>query len=493
MQPKSVQSNLTKLTKAAQKRQAAGRLDDAILIWRTILLAQPDHVPTLSALGATLFDQGRIAEAEATYRVAVERAPQQPELWRALARILRHWENLDEAENCLHNALARAPDDHESLIAMGQLKLRQGAVMEAMAQFQSVLDRNAADKDALLGMGEGRWQQGQWQEATRCFQRAALVHKNDPVIRFRLARAQLSLGHWQDSWAYFEARTKLTKPDWDRVPVWQGEPIADSTVVINHEGGLSDALQFGRLAERVPAMRVIYRCPAEIHRLLKGSHWTIDIIPDSDRMPEADFQVSLLSLPHLTGLTIDDLPGRVPYLRADPTELSKWRRRLGDGVRIGISWQGGSRFHGDGKREIPLTAFQPFCDLPRVQLYSLQKGEGREQLAQSGLPVEDLDQELDEGPDAFLDTAAAITELTMVITVDNTIAHLAGALGKPVWCCLPHGLPEWRWQASGRDTPWYPTMDLFHCEQPGDWQGLMKTLARRLQTMMGGFDPDNQR
>lgn len=491
--PDNLQSKLVKLTKAAQSRQAAGRLDDAIMIWRTILLAQPDHVPTLYALGKTLFEQGRIAEAEATFRVAVERAPQQPALWRILAKVLMHWENWEEAENCLHNALARAPEDVDTLLSLGQLKLKSGAVMEAMAGFQTVLDQDSANKEALLGMGEGRWKQGQWQEAVRCFQQAAMLHRSDPAVQFRLARAQLSLGQWQDSWDYFEARTKLDKPDWGRIPTWQGEAIDDKTLLVNHEGGLSDALQFGRLAERVPAQQVIYRCPASISRLLKGSHWSVEIASDRDPKPRADVQTSLLSLPALLKLSPPDLPGRFPYLRADPTELSHWRSRLGDGVRIGISWQGGSRLFGEGTRQIPLTAFEPLCGLPRIRLFSLQKGEGREQLQQLGLPIEDLDPDLDEGRDAFLDTAAAINCLTMVISVDNAIAHLAAALGKPVWCCLPHGLPEWRWQASGRDTPWYPTMDLFHCPNPGDWRGLMRELARRLQTMMGGFDPDNQR
>lgn len=491
--PDSLQSKLVKLTKAAQSRQAAGRLDEAIVIWRTILLAQPDHVPTLYALGETLFQQGRIAEAEATFRVAVERAPQQPALWRILAKVLMHWENWEEAENCLHNALARAPEDVDTLLSLGQLKLKRKAAMEAMAHFQTVLDSDPTQKGALLGMGEGRWQHGQWQEAVRCFQRAAMMHKTDPAIHFRLARAQLSLGHWKDSWDNFESRLKLEKPDWGRIPNWQGEPVEDKTLLVNHEGGLSDAIQFGRLAEMVPAQRVIYRCPASVRRLLHGSHWSIEVASDRDPVPRADLQVNLLSLPALLKLSPDDLPGRMPYLRADPTELAHWRTRLGEGVRIGISWQGGRRIYGEGTRQIPLSAFQPLCDLPRVSLFSLQKGEGREQLHQYGLPIEDLDMELDEGPDAFLDTAAAINCLTMVISVDNAIAHLAGALGKPVWCCLPHGMPEWRWQATDRDTPWYPTMDLFHCPEPDDWHGLMQSLAQRLKTMMGGFDPDNHR
>ncbi|RED45100.1 tetratricopeptide repeat protein [Aestuariispira insulae] len=482
----------------AQLLHARGQTGEAVMIWRNILLARPDDVDVLLAMGRALFEAGRIAEAEASLRVAVERAPQRPEIWIALSQCLQSWGSWQEAEDCLHNATARAPDRWEAHQALGALKLAQGSIMEAMAAFQAALDRNSDFAPARIGLGRGWWLRGQAEEAIRHFKEAAESAPKMPETQLQLGLALLSQGKGAEGWRALEGRmnaqTQLNDPPIQldpkikTLPLWNGQPLTHETLLVTHEGGLCEALQFSRLLNRIPAERVIYHCPASLKALLQGSHSKAEFVSDHETAPAADRRVPLLSLPHL--LNLDRPDDQKPYLRADPTLLSPWRSRLEGGVKIGIAWKGGSRPFDAGERYVPLEAFRPLNELEGVSLVSLQKGDGRQEMDAVPFPVHDFDSEMDEEQDAFLDSAAMIQAMPLVIAVDGAIAHLAGALGRPVWCLLPPDLPEWRWQAEGRDTPWYPTMDLFRCPDSGNWENLMQELATRLRRMMAGEDPD---
>jgi hypothetical protein len=167
-------------------------------------------------------------------------------------------------------------------------------------------------------------------------------------------------------------------------------------------------------------------------------------------------------------------------LFAEPDRAAVWRNRFGsDGLRVGIAWQGFSGRFEDIGRSIPLTSFAPLAAVPGVRLISLQKGEGEEQVAGAGFAVETL-QDLDEGPDAFIDTAAVLTTLDLIITSDTSIGHLAGALGRPVWVALRR-VPDWRWMLDRADSPWYPTMRLFRQKSEGEWQSVFAEMARTLR------------
>jgi len=491
-------SQLSKLKSQARHLHAQGRSPEAILIWRNILLARPDDVDSLYAMGRTLLEIGRLAEAEASLRVAVERAAHRAEIWITLAKALTQWGDVEEAENCLHNAIARAPDQPHPHQALGEMKLKAGDIMQAMAAFQAALDRDQGFSPAQTGMGKGWWLRGQRDEAIRHFREAVKSSPRYADGHLQLSLALLAQGKGAEGWHEFEWRRHLggkpygSLPDLDPVtaalPEWDGHALAGQTLIITHEGGLCEALQFGRLLDLVQGGRVIYLCPAPLRALLQGAHWKADLVADNEPAPKADLRASLLSLPNL--LNLDEPPEQVPYLRPDPTLLAPWRARLGDSVRIGICWRGGSRPFDAGDRHIPLEAFKPLADLEGVSLVSLQKGDGRQEMDEVPFPIHDFDSEMDDGEHAFLDSAAMIQAMTMVVSVDGAIAHLAGALGRPVWTVLPHGSPEWRWQTMERETPWYPTMDLFRCPQPGDWSGVMATLAQRLKRMMLGEDPD---
>jgi hypothetical protein len=188
-----------------------------------------------------------------------------------------------------------------------------------------------------------------------------------------------------------------------------------------------------------------------------------------------------LSLPRLLDTTLANVPAEVPYLRADPALVGRWRERLA-GVRafkIGIAWQGSAANRTDPWRSIPLAQFAPLAGLDGVRLISLQKGPGSEQVSRITFPVTDLGPELDTASGPFMDTAAVIKDLDLVVTADTAIAHLAGALGVPVWVTLP-AVPDWRWLLGRKDSPWYPSMRLFRQERRGDWEGVFQRMAAAL-------------
>jgi hypothetical protein len=200
-------------------------------------------------------------------------------------------------------------------------------------------------------------------------------------------------------------------------------------------------------------------------------------------LPRCDYYLPILSAPGALGTTRSTIPREVPYLAADPDLTARWRGELAgtDGFKIGIAWQGARDYRSDQWRSIPLAHFAPLASLPGVRLISLQKGFGSEQLAAVDFPVLDLSDRLDEAAGAFMDTAAVIRSLDLVVTSDTAIPHLAGALGAPAWVALPLA-PDWRWLLSGDDSPWYPTMRLFRQATLGQWQDVFERIAQAVQT-----------
>jgi ADP-heptose:LPS heptosyltransferase len=219
-----------------------------------------------------------------------------------------------------------------------------------------------------------------------------------------------------------------------------------------------------------------------LRRLLCGLSPTIQILGERDKPEDFDFHCPLLSLPLAFGTTLDTVPRMPRYLAPEPDRVARWRQRLGtQGFRVGICWQGNPRNAGEVGRSPPLAMFARLSPHKGVLLISLQKHHGTEQLAAlpAGLSVEELGQEFDAGPDAFLDAAAAMESLDLIISSDTAIAHLAGALGRPTWLVLKH-VPDWRWLMQREDSPWYPAHRLFRQSRRGDWEGVFARVQRAL-------------
>jgi hypothetical protein len=294
--------------------------------------------------------------------------------------------------------------------------------------------------------------------------------------------ALLLKGDFDQGWPEYEWRMRSV--EWAAavptlpIPLWDGGLLRGKTILLRAEQGFGDTLQFIRFAPLVKGRggRVLFECPGPLRRVLAGVSGVDQFVETGARPPGVDVLAHLLSLPGLLGTTPNNIPAAIPYLHADPERVAAWKEELAShpGLKIGITWQGNPAFKGDRRRSFALKRFAPVARLEGVRLFSLQKGFGIEQLEQSEdpLPVESLGPRLDD----FVETAAVIKNLDLVISPDTAVAHLAGALGVPVWVTLPF-TPDWRWMRERTDTPWYPTMRLFRQSAPGDWHGMFETIA----------------
>ena len=250
---------------------------------------------------------------------------------------------------------------------------------------------------------------------------------------------------------------------------------------------MGDTIHFLRYARvlKERGARVVLAAQRPLGRLLT-SHPDVDelfLLGSTEIAPRADFVLPLLSVAGALGTTVATIPREIPYLSADPALTDQWREELAkiEGFKIGIAWQGVREFHADRWRSIPLAQFSPLAAVPGVKLISLQKGFGSEQVATVDFPVLDFTGRLDEAAGPFMDTAAILRNLDLVVTADTVIAHLAGALGVPVWLALQFE-PEWRWLADRDDTPWYPTMRLFRQTAFGQWPDVFERIAQAVAT-----------
>ena len=372
----------------------------------------------------------------------------------------------------------------------------QGKLAEAVAMGRRAVALQPHFLTAQFNLAVALEDSGEWEESLAGFQR---VLDLDPCVaegHFALAQAYLRQGDFARGRAEYEWRLHLPEYGWMRrlpafteKPRWSGETIRDKTILISAEQGLGDTLQFIRYIPRVVARahRVIFWVQPALKALLRNVEG-VELVSMSEPHPSFDVYCPLLSLPGVFATTPGDIPPVEPCIEADPEAVERWRLRLGDhGFRIGVSWQGKPGASVDLGRSIPLAIFAPLARIPGVRLISLQKNAGVEQLLglPDGMKVETLGEEFDNGEGAFLDTAAVMMNLDLVVASDTAIAHLAGTLGRPTWVALRR-VPDWRWMLDRPDTPWYPTMRLFRQKVAGDWEGVFSEIAESVAARARG-------
>jgi tetratricopeptide (TPR) repeat protein len=431
-----------------------GRPADAEAACRAALALKPGTAEALQCLGHALFDQRRPEEAVAAYREALRLKPSLADIQNNLAMALREADQPDEAERWFRAAARREPRD-------------------------VTLRGNLA---SLLRM-EGRL------EAAEIIYREALrLDPDDAVQRYNLGILLLLAGRLAEGWAEYEYRfqARATPGRSFPQPLWSGEPLAGRTLLVHAEQGFGDTIQFCRyLPLLAKTGRVVLEAQGRLLRLLSSLPGDIQLVRAGETLPAFDLHCPLLGLPARCGTTLDTIPADVPYLHAEDTLVARWRERLGpEGFKVGICWQGNPGYAADRSRSIALEHFRPLADVPGVRLISLQKTNGVEQLGRlaAELRIETLGDALDAGPDGFVDTAAIMQSLDLVITSDTAIPHLAGALGRPVWMALAK-TPDWRWLLDRPDCPWYPTMRLFRQGTRGDWPGVFAEIAGALTAL----------
>ncbi len=305
-----------------------------------------------------------------------------------------------------------------------------------------------------------------------------------PEAHFHLAVAHLTLGDWAAGWNEYESRwaCQVSEPRNLTLPLWDGSSIEGQTILLWAEQGLGDAIQFVRYAADVQrrGARVIVEVRPPLVPLLKSARGIEQLVAYGQPLPPADCHAPLMSLPRILNTTPDTAARDVPYLSAESARANAWRNELGAvrGFKVGIAWQGNPRVHGDRFRSIPLDQFKPLAMVPGVSLISLQHGATAGALNAAPFQLLAIDGLDTDG--AFLDTAAIMTSLDLVITSDTSIAHLAGALGVPCWVALSVGA-DWRWMLARADSPWYPSLRLYRQTTLGDWPPVFERMAADLQ------------
>jgi len=477
-------STLQSALQQAWATHQAGNVAAAESVYRQILAQQPRHAATLVYLGLAHFDQRRFKEAAQSYREAINIQPDFPIAWNNLGNAMRMLGDLDEADDCFTRALQQKPDYLSPMKNRGTLWIWAGEVDRGLASYQEAMQ----------------------------------IAPDDPELHRNLGVIYLLQQRYDEGWSEYRWRWQMNPGGRSKhpSPIWQGEDPAGKTFLLYPEQGIGDAIHFARAAHtlRQAGARTVLQCATKLVPLMSSITGIDMVVPEGMSVEQfgsgkIDYQASLIDVvdrwygrtgtlatgfqPLSGPASVDPTQAKLQsafdaasaYLQVSESLVDYWRRTLfsavGSNKRIGVCWQGNAQFHADIYRSAPLEAFAALAKIDGVSLVSLQHGMGREQIdsCSFGKSLVRLPDSIDQSSGAFLDTAAIIRNLDLVVTVDTSTGHLAAALGKPVWVVLG-SVPDWRWTLHGDTTQWYPTMRLFRQQKMGQWDEVFKRIAAEI-------------
>ena len=468
-------------TPAALLRQGialhqAGRLPEAEALYRRVLTQQPQNPEALHLYGVLAYQAKKPSVALDFIGRAIRLRGDQANYYSNAALALADLGRTEEAEAACRTALQLQPGSLEALNNLGLVLRAAGKLDEAVASLQALVQRQPGSVQALNNLGTTLLQLRRHEEAAAVLDEARRHAGDGPhrhSIAYNQAQTLLALGRFEAGWRHYESRPTLigTRRVFEP-PLWDGRPVG--TLLLHAEQGLGDTLQFCRFASlAAPGARIVLEVQPPLKRLLATLPGVAQVIAQGEALPPHDAHYPLMSLPYLLGTTLETVPAAIPYLQSNPAATETWRRRLAalDGtVRIGLVWAGApyrpetpGLVAMDRRRSLELAQLAPLGEIPGAVFVSLQKGPAGAQVP-VGLTLHDFTEELAD----FTDTAALVSALDLVISVDTSVVHLAGALGKPVWV-LDRFDSCWRWLTGRSDSPWYPTLKLFRQPSAGDW------------------------
>lgn len=469
------------LLRAANEHHQAQRYNECESALRRALAIDGSNASAWHVLAVTRHRLGNNTEAIELMRRAIALGPASARLQKDLATLLRSVGSHEEALEAIRRSLAQVSDDAVALNIEGYCLSELGRPAEAMRAYHRALAVDPKYVECWTNLAYAWQQMLQLDRAEESFQRALAINADYAPAQCGAAMLALLRGDYATGFAQLEWRWRLEtmKPRHFQQPAWQGERLDGKTVLLHAEQGLGDTIQVLRFVPDVirRGARVVIEVPEVLQRLAASLDCDCDIVSRGQPLPSFDVHCPLMSLPRLLGVTLAGLPVRIPYLRADPTAIERWSRRLcaaGDPLKIGIVWAGNPKHPQDRCRSVALERLAPLLEQPGIRFYSLQKT-GDESLPGVEHRFIDIAPEL---PD-LAETAAALFNLDLIITVDTATAHLAGALGRPCWVLLPF-MPDWRWLTERADSPWYPTLRLFRQSAQGDWESAIKLVREAL-------------
>jgi len=446
------------LTDLATLKVMTDRAAEALPLLDKALKLQPALRQASFYRGVALKNLKRTDEALATFEALAQQEPANALYQHNRASLLVQRGRYDEAEPIVERLLARDATAVPVLLVKSLILARRKQLNEAIALCDDVLAR-------APGYEEARYNRG----------------------LFKLLKGDLPSG-WRDHESRWKRPGYPDPSPTPTIPVWQGEAINGRSILVYCEQGFGDSLHFCRYVGELAAMGgdVTLLAPMPLVRLLQTLSDKVRVVGAINDKQRFDFQIALLSLPHRCNTDLANIPHRVPYLAVEPDRVTRWKDAIGaQGFKIGIAWQGNPQTDFDKTRSIALREYLPLSQIAGVRLISLQKNFGAEQIKTlpAGMTVETLGDDFDAGPDAFLDTAAVMQHLDLVVAPNTAIAHLAGALARPVFIPLDVD-SDWRWLLERTDSPWYPTAKLFRQHTRGDWVPVFEAIANDVRSRL---------
>jgi tetratricopeptide (TPR) repeat protein len=464
--------------------------------YRRAVELDPEFQEAWTNLGLAVLAQKRPEEALAYEREALRLDPEYPDAHNTLGMAHYAQGNIAEAENCFRAALRLNPDHAIATLNLGCIRQVLNRVEQAEVLFRRALTLGV---DPCLGKSNlslALIEQARPEEAELCLREVLAERPDYAEARSNFAMALLSLGRLEEGWQAYESRWEFDSMATPGLafsqPRWTGQALQGETVLLCAEQGFGDALQFCRYAPMVAAAggRVVLAVPKALGRLMSTLDGIADVlVEENEALPPFDYYCPLLSLPLVFTTTMQTIPAATPYLRGDTAPWSDFLAGL-SGLKVGLVWAGKSRTaqpHAvaiDKRRSMHLTAIASLLKVPGCSFVSLQCGPPAAQM--HALPDGGLLHDVSGRIGDWADTAGLISGLDLVIAVDTAVAHLAGALGRPVWM-LNRFDSCWRWLMKGDDTPWYPTMRLFRQTSQGDWAGVIERVQTALEEQASAY------
>lgn len=471
--------------------KGAGKLQEAVDAYKRAISLKPDYAEAYNNLADLLQIQGQQDEAIENYKQVIQLKPDFVEAYYHLGNILNEQDRQEEAIVNYKKAVRLKPDFAKACNVLGELLNERRCYGETIELFRRLIQLKPDYSEAYNNMAATLIMQGHYVEALENFKQSIKLVPNRAMTHSNMGILLLLTGKFKQGWKEYEWRLNLKDNIYrDRFeqPRWDGSSFVGKRLLVCREQGIGDSFQFVRYLPMVKERggTVIFQDRKSLLALFRqfpGIDELVEFSPNA--MPDInfDYHVSLLSLPGIFATTPKTIPAEVPYLYADPAKAKYWRNRLpGTEFKIGIIWKGAAKNRNDHNRSCALENFAPLARIDGVRLYGLQKGDGAAEV--EDLPDDIVAANFGEQFEDFTDTSAAIENLDLVISVDTSVLHLAGAMGKPTWGLLPFA-PDWRWLLERQDSPWYPTMKLFRQKKPGDWREVFARIEGELQILVG--------
>ena len=468
------------------------RPGNALQSYDRAISLKPDYAEAYCNRGIALKELDRLLEALASYDRAISLRPDYAEAYSNRGNALKKLNRLDEALANQERAISLKPDYVEAYSNRGNVLADLNLLDEALVSYDKAISLKPESAEAHKDRGDILKDLNRLDEALASYDKAISLKSDFSGAYWNRSTVVLLRADFENGLKDYEYRKLEKGSEAARFPkelTWTGEEdLLGKTLFIYPELFLGDMIQFCRyavLAEGRGA-KVVLAAPESLHALLRSLSPTISLIPKTSVPKQFDYHCGLMSLPFAFKTRIDTIPFETSYLSVDSDRIEKWREKIQTyGFKVGICWQGSTAAYSiPMRRSLPLSIFENISRIPKVRLISLQKRDGIEQLSRLpvGMKVETLGDDYDAGPDAFLDAAAVMANLDLIVTVDTAIAHLAGALGHRTWVALKD-VPDWRWLLDRSDIPWYPGMKLFRQRERDNWKDVFDEIETQLRQL----------